>query len=331
MHYLSHHKDSNSAAFVNLTGLSRQRVAKILSQLIREGKIIRSGSTKNARYRLAVSPSEIPKPQELVLLRALAGLEEDRVFDECDLRLRLKKTLRENVYRIIYYAFTEMLNNAIDHSCATQVKIRFCIENNLLHFHIRDHGVGVFANIQKKFQLDNEFTALEHLLKGKQTTAPAHHTGQGIFFTSRIADKFSLRSHKLELIIDNERNDIFVAERRNFKGTEVYFEIRKRTHKILKDVFDQFSNEEYEFDRTHFKVKLSARHDYLSRSQAKRILFGLEKFDKIVFDFTGVAMIGQSFADEIFRVHQKHNPHQEITFCNANEAVTQMILRAIRN
>jgi hypothetical protein len=41
-------------------------------------------------------------------------------------------------------------------------------------------------------------------------------------------------------------------------------------------------------------------------------------------------MIGQAFADEIFWVFQKRNPQMEITFSNANEAVTGMILRAIR-
>ena len=181
-----------------------------------------------------------------------------------------------------------------------------------------------------KFKLKNEFEGLEHLLKGKQTTMPSKHTGQGVFFTSRIADRFEIRSHKLTLIVDNQKNDIFVGEQNHTTGTKISFFIKSKSKKKLKSLFDQYANEDYEFDRANFRVKLTADRELLSRSQAKRILLGLDVYKKIIFDFSKVKIIGQAFADEIFRVFQNHHPHIELTFANSNEVVTAMILRALR-
>lgn len=329
LQYLKQHPDSGSAQIVILTGLSRQKAAAHLSRLLAAGKVERSGSTKNARYRLAHGKI-IPSRKSVELIRSLAGLAEDRVFDEIDLRLSLRKILPENVYRIAYYTFTEMLNNAIDHSKAKKATIGFELAEGKVCFAIRDAGIGAFANVMKKFRLSSEFEALEHLVKGKQTTFPEQHSGQGIFFTSRIADRFIMRSHRLQYTVDNKLKDIFVAEKRNQLGTEVRFEILQKSRKTLKSIFDEYSNEEFEFDRANFRVKLTAGREYLSRSQAKRIVSGLEAYRKIILDFSGVQEIGQGFADEIFRVFQSRNPKTDITFTNANSAVSGMILRVIR-
>jgi anti-sigma regulatory factor (Ser/Thr protein kinase) len=330
LEHLRGHPNSRSADLVALTGLSRQRIAQHLTALIEAGKVMRDGSTKNARYTLATQGKEYA-PSKVELVKTITGLEEDRVFDEVDLRLNLRKSLSDTVYRIVYYAFTEMLNNAIDHSGADHALIQLALSESKVTFAIRDRGIGAFANLQKNFGLASEFEAIEHLQKGKQTTFPEQHSGQGIFFTSRIADRFILRSHKLELLVDNNVDDLFAGDRRNLQGTLVEFEIRRHSRKSLKRLFDEFSNADFEFDRTNMRLKLTAQRELLSRSQAKRIVLGLEAYEKIVFDFADVKMIGQAFADEIFRVFQNRNPKMELTFCNTNEAVTGMILRAVRS
>lgn len=48
--------------------------------------------------------------------------------------------------------------------------------------------------------------------------------------------------------------------------------------------------------------------DFVARSEARRLLQGLESFREIVVDFTGVKSIGQGFADEVFRVFPLHHP-----------------------
>lgn len=66
----------------------------------------------------------------------------------------------------------------------------------------------------------------------------------------------------------------------------------------------------------------------VSRSQAKRLLARVEKFKSVVFDFRGVEMVGQAFADEVFRVFSLQHPEVELVELNANAAVKRMVSRA---
>jgi len=85
------------------------------------------------------------------------------------------------------------------------------------------------------------------------------------------------------------------------------------------------------FNRTEILVKLSKFGDevLISRSQAKRILPGLDKFRQVTLDFSGIRLLGQGFADEIFRVFKQANPGIGIEYSNANEDVKFMIQRSI--
>jgi hypothetical protein len=69
----------------------------------------------------------------------------------------------------------------------------------------------------------------------------------------------------------------------------------------------------------------------LSRSQAKQLLARIDRFKEVILDFKDVDFIGQAFADEIFRVHQNRFPDVHIVPINANEAVMNMIQRALTN
>jgi hypothetical protein len=66
----------------------------------------------------------------------------------------------------------------------------------------------------------------------------------------------------------------------------------------------------------------------MTRSQARRLLEGLDRFESIVFDFFGVEEVGQAFADEVFRVFKNRHPELQILSFNENEQVRQMISRA---
>ncbi len=178
--------------------------------------------------------------------------------------------------------------------------------------------------------MKDHFEAVSHLLKGKQTSDPTHHSGQGIFFTSKIADHFILESGKLRLVADNTKGDTFLADIRPIQGTRVHFDLRQRSKKSLKDLFDEFSNADYQFDKTRVLVRLSAQHgQYVSRSEAKRLLFGLEKFRRIELDFKKIRGIGQGFADEIFRVFQSSHPKIKIQSLNTSKSVAFMIKRSL--
>ena len=262
----------------------------------------------------------------------LHNLREDEIFNQASTSINLKARMSENGHRIANYAFTEMLNNSIDHSGSKNARVDLRCRPDGLVFVIRDHGIGAFESVRKKFRFRNHFEAAEHLLKGKQTTDPARHSGQGIFFTSKIADRFMLESARLQLVIDNKADDTAMRDIPYLKGTRVSFYLKPRTRKKLKDLFDEYSGNDYEFDKTRITVHLSEKiGEYVSRSQAKRLVFGLEKFKTVILDFKKVTGIGQSFADEIYRVFQNSHPSIQIEAVNTSPAVRFMIGRALRS
>jgi uncharacterized protein DUF4325 len=55
----------------------------------------------------------------------------------------------------------------------------------------------------------------------------------------------------------------------------------------------------------------------------------LDQFQEVILDFKGVSVVGQAFADEIFRVYQLANPEIKIYAHHANENVMSMITRAL--
>ena len=329
--HINKNGDIKSSDVVRLCGCSRQAAARHLRELVYAGKIERLHSTRNARYIAAGAAKAAAKRRaaDFKYVYPIHGLREELVFREAAVRLGLTGALSPNAYRIVDYAFTEMLNNAIEHSRAEQVRVHARIERGACYFTIADKGVGVFNSIRTKFGLGGDFEAVEHLLKGKQTTAPQQHSGQGIFFTSKIADRFTIESAGLRLVIDNSLPDTLLQEIRRRKGTFVAFALRARSRKDLKALFEQYAHAQYEFDTTRISVKLTAaRDENISRSQARRLLFGLDQFKRIILDFNGVTGVGQAFADEIFRVFQRAHPHILIEPQNMCAAVAFMVARA---
>lgn len=313
--------------------VSRQFVTRTLKQLVENGHLKKVGSTRNAFY---VLPENLPllKGSLKMNLRNV-DLKEHEVLETINERLPKLKRLEENVRSIFSYAFTEMLNNAIEHSQSQNISVLISCDEDKLHFEIVDFGVGVYHNVARKFKLSSEIEAIPELLKGKVTTAPHAHSGEGIFFTSKAADLFLLASHKWRMRVDNSIPDTFIEIlEKNQKGTKVSFSIKIKSDRHLDQVFAGFHAipGEYAFDKTFIQVKLYTMGSiYVSRSQARRILSGLEKFRAIVFDFDRVPTIGQAFADEVFRVFKKRHPTIKIETSNANEAVQFMIDRVGRD
>jgi hypothetical protein len=83
--------------------------------------------------------------------------------------------------------------------------------------------------------------------------------------------------------------------------------------------------------RTRTVVKLfGLGRDFVSRSEARRLLHGLEMFREVVIDFQGVTGIGQGFADEIFRVFAEQHPATRLTAANMSAPVRFFVERAER-
>jgi len=307
---------------------THQGISKAFHGLVKEGKLLKIGITKRTHYCL---PEKNKKQEQIVSRRLInKNLQEHEVFLEIRKGNHIFDNLSDNTKSIIDYAFSEMLNNAIEHSESKNIVVEWALDNKILSFEIQDAGIGVFRSIKEKKHLPDETAAIQELLKGKTTTMPKAHSGQGIFFTSRIADVFVLESYGRRLKRDNTIDDIFLENFSSKKrGTRVLFSINLNTKKHISELFQKYSFKDYEFDTTDIQVKLYQYGTvHVSRSQARRVLHNLEKFTRIIFDFRDVPTIGQAFADEVFRVWQNKYPKKIIEYKNANENVNFMIRRA---
>lgn len=308
--------------------ITRQAVHKHIKKLIEHKKIVKKGQTKNALFFSSSSRNKqtFYSTNSYKKRFSLKNLEEQKVFDLLSLKLNLTHVLFKNAYSVFEFAFTEILNNAIDHSKSQSVFIDIEIFDYDILFKIQDLGIGIFHNIASKFHLSDEYEALEELLKGKATTMPNRHSGEGLFFTLRSGKYISIVSHKIKMEKDNKTDSLITEDVSFKKGTEVVFQISKRQKKKLRDIFNEYAPEEYNFSFSKTEVRISLNHKkYVSRSEAKRLLFRLDKFKEIVLDFSGVSRIEQGFADEIFRVFQNHHTDKKIKIENTSPAVKAMI------
>ena len=322
-------KSANISDFIKAFGFSRAYINKILNKLIDQGIVIRLGKTNRTRYVIYSQEQELKEDVGFNRIYQLDKLNEDSVLGEIKLTTRIFNSLPDKIQSIIYYTFTEMLNNAIDHSGSEKVEIKIRQDKGNMFFEINDKGIGIFEHVKRKRKLNNHIEALQDILKGKQTTDPEHHSGEGIFFTSKIVDKFIIKSASLKLIVDNTINDIFVEENRKIKGTNIFWQIEKNSKKKLTDVFNKYTNKNLSFDKTEIKVDLfKINSPHISRSEAKRLLSGLDKFNTIILDFKDISLIGQGFADEIFRVWQNKHSKVILKSINVSKTVEMMINRA---
>lgn len=307
-------------------GISRQAVNSHIKRLVDQKSIVAEGNTRNRIYKL--------HPEIAISERfQLDGLEEDFVWRDF-VKSSLGK-LPDNVIAIWSYGFTEMLNNAIDHSQGKYAYVT--VEKNPVFSQviITDDGEGIFRRIQRLMGLHDERHAVLELAKGKLTTDPENHTGEGIFFSSRMFDEYAILSGGVYFSHEFSKPEDWIMERQNPRsGTTVFMQITNHSARTVKSAFDKYaSGNEYGFEKTVVPVSLAryGNEMLVSRSQAKRLLARVDRFKIVIFDFSDIDQIGQAFADEVFRVFKNQHPEMQIYFSQANADVENMIIRALRS
>ena len=97
-------------------------------------------------------------------------------------------------------------------------------------------------------------------------------------------------------------------------GTAVYLAIQLDTPRTLDAVLRAHSLDEagYGFEHTVVPLQLLGDSALASRADAKRVSARLPQFRRAEIDFTGIAEIGHSFADELFRVFRQRHPALEL-------------------
>jgi len=302
-------------------GITRQAANKHVKNLVFEGALVPEGKTRYRRYRLAAL-SEWSEGFQIA-----PGIEEHNIWQEAV--SPALGNLPRNVMDMWSFCVTEMLNNAIDHSGGSSIYAVVAKTAVNTQIAIMDNGVGIFDKIQSAMNLTDKRQAILELAKGKLTTDPKGHTGQGIFFTSRLLDSFDILSGGVFYTHDFGSEEDWILERpRATAGTAVFMKLSNHSARTDKQIFDQYSGgDDYGFIKTVVPVKLAQYGDdkLVSRSQAKRLLVRLDRFKKVLFDFNGVESIGQAFADEIFRVFAQSHLDIQILAINASPEVEQMI------
>lgn len=322
--------EKNPKDIVNITSdkftVSRQAVNKHIRQLIEQKALIREGKAKSVRYFL--------HPQlEWNATFSVADNRAEDVIWRNEIKQKIGQ-LPDNALAIWNHGFSEMFNNVIDHSEGTSVTINIKKTAHSTEMDIWDNGIGIFTKIKNALGLLDERHAVIELTKGKLTTDPTRHSGEGIFFSSRMFDEYSILSGEVFLSHTYEKDEDWILQTSEYhKGTLITMKLKNNTARTTQEIFNRFSDDDYGFTKTVVPVRLAqyGNEQLISRSQAKRLLVRIERFKIVLFDFKDVESIGQAFADEVFRVFARQHPNMQILPINANYAVLQMIRRVESN
>lgn len=317
--------DARDKNFVHKTvetfGISKSSVYNYVKRMCEEGLLQKAEGA--ASYALVTEVHEFFYEND-------GSLGEDSIFRR-DVEPLLAE-LEKNVRSAWQYAFTEMMNNAIEHSRAKRIWVTVCKNALQAEVCIEDDGVGIFKNIQSFLKEERgEDVALEEcvalLFAGKFTTAKRYHSGEGIFFTSHLMDEFFILSDGITFTRDNFA-EYTVKGKTGHGGTLVSMALSHSTKKTTREVFDRFSDVEEGFIRTHVPIShMFAYGNPISRSEARRLGQMIDPFKEITLDFSGVEEVGQAFCHELFVVWQRDHADVTLTVENASEDVDFMIRR----
>jgi anti-sigma regulatory factor (Ser/Thr protein kinase)/DNA-binding transcriptional ArsR family regulator len=307
------------------TGLARVTISRRLAKLVDAGYVVREGRGTRPRYGISDTlrwwqgswpHDEMVRDGEQMIWAHHAGPLLDRV--------------KPNVRSLAQTGFTEMLNNAIDHSDAQRVCVSVWLTPQTLQMAVMDDGVGIFNRIARFFDLPDRRLAVLELSKGKLTTAASGHSGIGVFVCSRMFDRFTIHSDSLVFTHAHDFTFDWLDDEPYRKGTVVLMEIgldsQRTTMQVYERYFDPEEVGDAAFRTTEVPVRLAALGDDLvSRSQGKWVVSRIEQFSRVLLDFTGVKAVGQGFVDEVFRVFANAHPEVQLVAAHMEPEVERMV------
>ncbi|MBR2970939.1 MAG: DUF4325 domain-containing protein [Clostridia bacterium] len=295
-------------------GISTNTVHTYLNELI-DANIIEK--QKRGEYNL------VTKQENYIFKRSRGDLYTDTVaYDKC--LSKLIKHLNENIKHIWMYSLSEMVNNVIDHSNAENMLVTVSYNYLTTNVMIIDDGIGIFEKIKNHFCLSSHDEAICELFKGKLTTDETNHSGEGIFFTSKMMDMFVISSSGKIFTTSKYDNEFIFDINECASGTCVNMSLSNFTNKSAGAVFALYSDVDGGFSTTRIPLKNIFDSAPVSRSQAKRICNRLENFEEVILDFEGIGWMGQGFAHQLFVVYKNSHPTVSLVPINMNENVANM-------
>ena len=306
---------------VRALGVSPATAHRLLQALVTSGILERLGKGRAARYRLRALRRRFRR----------AALDEHRAWDEVAGEIARIRPMEPDAARSLAYAASEILNNAVDHSGGRTVEVAVSFERGgATVTTVRDDGIGVFRRVCEDFGYATPEDAIVQLEKGKLTSDPSRHSGEGLFFSSKAVTRFRLESQETAWFVDNQVHDSGIGPSDVRRGTRVRLEVVPGHLARLEEVFAAYTDpESLRFTRTRVTIKLAAFGKTLvSRSEAKRLVARLTDFRHVTLDFSGVEVAGQGFCDEVFRVFARARPKVTLEPVGMNDTVAFMVGRA---
>ncbi len=318
------HGDGLPAHVMARLGLGRRAALALLRRLAAMQWLQIEGTPRRRHYG--------PGPLRQAVQRyALAGLQEDQAWRRDFAPLF---ALPANVQRLARHAFTELLNNAVDHSGGGQVTVSMRQTPLQLQLLVSDDGCGLFRRIEQRFAIPEPALAMLELSKGKLTSDPARHSGHGLFFTSRLADVFDIHANAAAFQCRSwERQAWRTGRPAAHHGTSVYVAIAIDTARTLDAVLQAHHGAAgHGLARTSVRLHLLAGADGVlaSRAEARRAAARLAQFEHAEINFDGVTDVGHGFADELFRVFSGDHPGVELQATGMSPAV-QAVVAGVRS
>jgi anti-sigma regulatory factor (Ser/Thr protein kinase) len=298
------------------TGLSRVAVSRRIKKLADAGYLTRHGTGTRQTYTPGQNRFWLAHTTREAVSRSGGefGVWEAHVAP-------LMQGMPDAVVNLANIAFTEMLNNALDHSQAQHLLLAAHANGERMQMLVADDGVGIFRQIAQAMDLFDDRLALLELAKGKFTTAATGHSGMGVFVSSRMLDGMAIQSRGLTFDLHTGSRALgrfdWVDATSHLKntpqGTTVRMDLALDTTRTAQDVYNRyFTPDEVgndAFHTTEVPVRLAQLSSQLtSRSQGKWVVERATQFKTVVLDFEGVALVGQGFVDEVFRVFATAHP-----------------------
>lgn len=305
------------------TGASRRAVQAALRKLVDAHWLSRSGTSRRPVY----GPGLL---RQVARSYTLHGLQEDLPWQR-DFAPNFE--LPRHVARMVQHGFTELVNNAIDHSGGSSVTVSLRQTPSHVQLLVSDDGCGVFDKICTAFDIADAQHAMLELSKGRLTSQPEAHTGRGLFFSSQLADVFDIHANNTAFQRRAWDSTGWQAGRPlPRQGSSIYMAIALDTTRTLDQVLQAWSTDGsgIEFDHTTVHLRLLAGPGQAldSRAQARRVAARLPTFKRVEISFEGVSDVGHGFTDELFRVFARARPEVELVPTHMTPRVAALVKSA---
>ncbi len=223
----------------SLFDISRQMINRYLQLLVKEGKIIKTGRTKGAFYRVKNDDDNHIEQFSKIYETHMPT---DIITGDFLSKANIRKQCNKNCFEIIQFVLYQLIDNVQRHTKSPFVQIELESDPLDMELTVIDSGMGLLQSIKDKYQMKNEVEALFQInlpfsgFDFSDNEIIAEHLMTMIM----ISDQFTLQTHNsLMEKWDEQGNNVFECE--FYKGTRIRFLLPKNTKKKLK----KFTIEQY--------------------------------------------------------------------------------------